>query len=98
MNRRFSELASQVLNAFWEENPVEATFAGVHAYDGVLPRTDAVSRAAYSRQRIASLESLKKFEARSDELEAEPSRRAERRIPKFVWEYLDSATGSEAGR
>lgn len=29
---------------------------------------------------------------------ADLARRAERRVPRFVWEYLDSATGDEAGK
>lgn len=69
MRKRFAELSKQILHALWEENPVEATYLGVHAYDSVLPRADADSRNAYSSQRAALLHSLEEYQRRRDELE-----------------------------
>jgi hypothetical protein len=40
MKKRFDELVKQILHGIWEEDPVEATFLGIHAYDEVLARTD----------------------------------------------------------
>ena len=51
MQKRFDELVKQILQGIWEEDPVEATFLGIHTYDGVLARTDRDSRVAYHQQR-----------------------------------------------
>ena len=69
MRIRFDDLVQQIVNGIWEEDPVEATFLGVHAYDGVLPRADASSRESYRRQRAAFLESLEELQRRREELD-----------------------------
>lgn len=69
MKNRFDELAKQILHGLWEEDPVEATFQGIHAYDGVLSRADRGSREAYHRQRSSFLDYLKEYQERKDELD-----------------------------
>jgi uncharacterized protein (DUF885 family) len=69
MKRRFDDLVTQILNGLWEEDPVEATYLGVHSYDGVLARVDSARRADYHRQRAGFLEALGEFKQRSDELD-----------------------------
>lgn len=71
MQTRFADITNQALNALWEEDPVEATFLGIHTYDEVLPRTDPASRDAYNQQRAALLTQLKEFQQRSAELDVE---------------------------
>jgi uncharacterized protein (DUF885 family) len=70
MINRFDEMVRQILHGLWEEDPVEASFLGIHAYDSVLPRTDAGSRAAYHRQRSEFRGYLKEFPDRRAELDA----------------------------
>ncbi len=69
MKERFDDLVSQIFNGLWEEDPVEATYLGVHAYDCVLPRADAARRADYSKQRKGFLNSLEEFRNRESELD-----------------------------
>ena len=71
MTVRFDDLVQQIVNGLWEEQPVEATFLGVHAYDGVMPRADGSSREAYRRQRSAFLQSLFEYRQRLDELDGD---------------------------
>jgi len=69
MRTRFDDLVSQILNGLWEEDPVEATYLGVHAYDGVLPRANTARRADYHEQRKGLLNSLEEFRRRQGELD-----------------------------
>jgi len=71
MRSRFDEISAQILHGLWEEDPVEATYLGVHAYDSVLPRADPDSRASYSEQRSNFLRALEEFQDRREELDSE---------------------------
>lgn len=44
MKKEACELVDEILEFLWMENPVEATLAGVHSYDGRLEKLDQVSR------------------------------------------------------
>ena len=71
MKNRFNELVKQILNGLWEEDPVDSSFLGIRAYDGILPRMDTDSREVYHSQRSGFLEALKEFDGRRDELDDE---------------------------
>ncbi len=47
MNQEFKKLTDQVLEFYWESNPIEATFSGIHRYDDKLDNLDFEFREKY---------------------------------------------------
>ena len=68
MQKRFEKVADQILKGLWEEEPVEATYLGIHNFDNVLARTDEKSRKAYLEQKKHFLKTLEEFHQRQDEI------------------------------
>ena len=61
MNRQFNRLVNEVLEFRWKARPVGATFSGIHKYDHLLDRADAVSRKRFLKGTRGYLKKLKKF-------------------------------------
>jgi uncharacterized protein (DUF885 family) len=70
-NKRFETLCTNILHGLWEMDPVNATYLGIHNYDSLYPRTDALSRDRYEDQLAHFLKLLAEFTARKDELDFE---------------------------
>ena len=61
MNTKFNQLVNDILEFRWKENPVQATFSGIHKYDGKLDKTDPESRRRYLKTGKAYLRRLDRF-------------------------------------
>ncbi len=72
MTRSADQLVDEILEFIWQENPVEATMAGIHRYDDRLERCDLVSRRNKLRRKkeyVAGIETLQKDGQSNDELD-----------------------------
>jgi len=64
MSQEFTKLTDEILEYYWESNPIEATFSGIHRYDDKLDNMDFEFRERY-RQRIK--DHIKKLDGLSSE-------------------------------
>ncbi|MDH4224008.1 MAG: DUF885 domain-containing protein, partial [candidate division Zixibacteria bacterium] len=71
MNKRFQTLEEKILEFRWKANPVEATFAGVHRYDGQFGRYSPVFRKGYHQKLKQYARNLKKFYNKKEKLSGE---------------------------
>lgn len=72
MPQNHDQLIDEILEFIWQENPVEATMAGIHRYDDRLERCDLVSRRNKLRRKkeyVQKIEVLQKADNSSDELD-----------------------------
>ncbi|KPL04528.1 MAG: hypothetical protein AMJ90_00320 [candidate division Zixibacteria bacterium SM23_73_2] len=61
MKKEFTRLVDEILEFYWESNPIEATFSGIHRYDQVLDKMDSESRKKYRDKIKNYLERVKDF-------------------------------------
>ncbi len=71
MNKRFQALVDQVLEYRWKSNPVEATYSGIHKYDGLFENYSPVFRKSYHRKLKQFAKRLKRFYSRKEKLSAD---------------------------
>ncbi|MCE5272320.1 DUF885 domain-containing protein [bacterium] len=72
MTQSPDQLVDEILEFIWQENPVEATMAGIHRYDDRLERCDQVSRRNKLRRKkeyVTGIEVLQKEGRSNDELD-----------------------------
>jgi len=68
MNKRFQALVEQILEYRWKENPVEATYSGVHKYDGQFENFSPASRKNYHQKLTQYAKRLKRFYSKKEKL------------------------------
>ena len=68
MNKKFQALVDQILEYRWKENPVEATYFGVHKYDGQFENFSPVVRKKYHQKLIQYAKKLKRFYSKKEKL------------------------------
>lgn len=71
MNKRFQALVDMILEYRWKANPVEATFFGIHKYDGELDNYSPVFRKKYHQRLKQLAKKLKRFYAKKEKLTEE---------------------------
>jgi uncharacterized protein (DUF885 family) len=68
MNKRFQALVDQILEYRWKANPVEATYAGIHKYDGLFENYSPVFRKNYHQRLRQYIKKLKRFYSKKEKL------------------------------
>jgi uncharacterized protein (DUF885 family) len=68
MNKGFQALVDQILEYRWKANPVEATFTGIHKYDGQFENFSPAFRRNYHNKLRRFSKKLKKFYSKKEEL------------------------------
>jgi uncharacterized protein (DUF885 family) len=68
MNKKFQALVEQILEYRWKENPVEATYSGVHKYDGQFENFSPASRKNYHQKLTQYAKRLKRFYSKKEKL------------------------------
>jgi len=68
MNKKFQALVEQILEYRWKENPVEATYSGVHKYDGQFENFSPASRKNYHLKLTQYAKRLKRFYSKKEKL------------------------------
>ena len=68
MNKGFQALVDQILEYRWKANPVEATFTGIHKYDGQFENFSPAFRRNYHNKLRGFSKKLKKFYSMKEEL------------------------------
>ncbi len=61
MNKEFNKLVNESLEFYWKDNPVAATFLGIHKYDDKLDKTDPESRRRHLKKAKEYLKKLDRF-------------------------------------
>jgi uncharacterized protein (DUF885 family) len=68
MNKGFQALVDQILEYRWKANPVEATFTGIHKYDGQFENFSPAFRRNYHNKLKGFSKKLKKFYSKKEKL------------------------------
>jgi uncharacterized protein (DUF885 family) len=68
MNKRFQDWVDQILEYRWKANPVEATYSGIHKYDGLLENFSPAFRKSYHNKLKGFSRKLKKFYSKKEKL------------------------------
>jgi uncharacterized protein (DUF885 family) len=68
MNKGFQALVEQILEYRWKANPVEATFTGIHKYDGQFENFSPAFRRNYHNKLKGFSKKLKKFYSKKEKL------------------------------
>ncbi len=68
MNQEFNRLVDEILEFHWKNNPIEATYLGIHQYDDQLDRTDPGSRRQYFKKLKEYLSKIDKFSSGKSKL------------------------------
>ncbi len=68
MNKRFQDLVDQILEYRWKVNPVDATYSGIHKYDGLLENFSPVFRKSYHNKLKGFSKKLKRFYSKKEKL------------------------------
>ncbi len=68
MNKGFQALVEQILEYRWKANPVEATFTGIHKYDGQFENFSLAFRRNYHNKLKGFSKKLKKFYSKKEKL------------------------------
>lgn len=61
MNKEFKKLVNEILEFYWKDSSVEATFLGIHKYDDKLDKTDPEFRRRHLRKKKSYLKKLDKL-------------------------------------
>ena len=86
MNNEFVRLVDAILEFHWKNNPIEATFLGIHQYDDQLDRTYTDSRRGYFKKLKEYLSKIDQFSSRKAKLSADE---------KMDWKMLRNALNVE---
>lgn len=68
MNKKLQALVDQILEYRWKANPVEATYSGVHKFDGLFENYSPVFRKNYHQKLKQFIKRLKRFYSKKEKL------------------------------
>ncbi|MDP2960252.1 MAG: DUF885 domain-containing protein [candidate division Zixibacteria bacterium] len=68
MNKRFQALVEQILEFRWKANPVDATYSGIHKYDGQFENFSPAFRRSYHNKLKGFSKKLKRFYSKKEKL------------------------------
>ncbi len=68
MNKKFQALVEKVLEYRWKANPVEATYTGIHKYDGLFENFSPAFRRSYHNKLKGFSKKLKRFYSKKEKL------------------------------